>query len=494
VRFGSGVIREVYPQWWGAKVDGITDDQPAMQAALDSLPALPRLDGWGSDNIRPTYGYGGQVKLTNGNWGVASPILIDGYQELVGSNQRNTIIQMLTSGQPAIIAGKDATLISDTWCYAIRIADLTIVGISGGTSIVAGEYGIYCKRVARSSIDRVHIYCTRDTGIYVNGSSYLWITNSYIQSCNGDGVFLDFHSNVYYVSATYIESNVIRNNRGVGIRGYYINTTDLVGNVLEANGEEVGEKIGPTGEQTADNYAMNIYLIVPYCCTIERNYGEFGNPLFGDYDHWVQIVQAGGVNNRLIRNNLINGTGMLLYNTSITRYSNTYLNYYENNSFPATNKSLKTYHSSSGAQVNGNFFRNNVGIRWYDQDANYSLNQMTSQEGLPATQTYTHTSGDYTPDFGVTNEESEAATGLRKARVIKITLNGDIAMQVPTNLANDEIITFIFIQGVTGGGGKNVTWVGSYHVTWSDTGNTTGKSSSISFDYANPKMTHLWCL
>src|SRR3990172_681169 len=36
VAFGAGAVKEFYPQWWGAKGDGVTDDRSTIQATVNA--------------------------------------------------------------------------------------------------------------------------------------------------------------------------------------------------------------------------------------------------------------------------------------------------------------------------------------------------------------------------------------------------------------------------------------------------------------------------
>jgi hypothetical protein len=64
VQFGPGVVKEVLPQWFGAKGDGATDDSAAIQAMFDSIPLN-------------TY-YGWRVHFPNGIYYVASEVNLPG--------------------------------------------------------------------------------------------------------------------------------------------------------------------------------------------------------------------------------------------------------------------------------------------------------------------------------------------------------------------------------------------------------------------------------
>jgi hypothetical protein len=43
ISFSPGSVKEIYPQWWGAEGNGSTDDQPAIQAAVNACPVGGKL-------------------------------------------------------------------------------------------------------------------------------------------------------------------------------------------------------------------------------------------------------------------------------------------------------------------------------------------------------------------------------------------------------------------------------------------------------------------
>jgi hypothetical protein len=71
ITFGAGSVDKVYPQWWGAKGDGITDDYLAIQSAINSVKSI-----------------GGIVFFTpneGSSWAIGSTLVIDKPIALIGS-------------------------------------------------------------------------------------------------------------------------------------------------------------------------------------------------------------------------------------------------------------------------------------------------------------------------------------------------------------------------------------------------------------------------
>jgi len=50
VKFGSGTTPKIYPQWWGAKADGVNNDTDAIKSAIASVPSS--VSNWGSQAAR----------------------------------------------------------------------------------------------------------------------------------------------------------------------------------------------------------------------------------------------------------------------------------------------------------------------------------------------------------------------------------------------------------------------------------------------------------
>jgi hypothetical protein len=71
VIFGVGSVEKVYPQWWGAKGDGITDDYFAIQSAIDSVKLIK-----GTVYFTPNVGR---------SWAIGSTLIIDKPITLLGS-------------------------------------------------------------------------------------------------------------------------------------------------------------------------------------------------------------------------------------------------------------------------------------------------------------------------------------------------------------------------------------------------------------------------
>jgi len=115
VSFGSGAVKEVYPEWWGAKGDGVTDDYIAIQAAIVAAGSLGMVYFGGH-----TYAYGTYLN-------------IPGHVTVQGSGIGATVL---------LYTGADA--------YAIRVID---------------HYSNLSSFTIQQAVDRI----TDRAGIYVGG-------------------------------------------------------------------------------------------------------------------------------------------------------------------------------------------------------------------------------------------------------------------------------------------------------------------------------------
>jgi hypothetical protein len=90
VIFGAGAFKDVLPQWFGAKGDGITDDTAAIQAAFNSLPAAAT--GWRMRFPAGTYYVTAAITLPGASTGQI-PVYITGDGAILSTDQAISIFK-----------------------------------------------------------------------------------------------------------------------------------------------------------------------------------------------------------------------------------------------------------------------------------------------------------------------------------------------------------------------------------------------------------------
>jgi hypothetical protein len=135
VAFGNSSLAEVYPQWWGATGDGITDDSVAIQAALKTVASST----------------GGTVRLPIGTYLTSTTtIRASGLFKLVGAGREKSIIKY-TGTDCALWVNPGDTIASHGW----SIADICLTGNSVGHIGIAIGNNSASPYSAGGSVERV---------------------------------------------------------------------------------------------------------------------------------------------------------------------------------------------------------------------------------------------------------------------------------------------------------------------------------------------------
>jgi len=163
--------------------DGL-NDQVQIQAAIDALPYMPSMAS-----------YAGRVQLTEGNYHISAPIIMDkGADEpwgvwLAGSGQNMTYIWLDNNSDCNMIELVTRGYDCDGWKY---ITDLTLRGNKANQTTGSGIYQAITGGGGHwdKFFYRVFVNDCKDYGIYIEDSWGQRIVDCLTENCGGTGLYM----------------------------------------------------------------------------------------------------------------------------------------------------------------------------------------------------------------------------------------------------------------------------------------------------------------
>lgn len=145
---GGHRVAALYPQWWGAKGDGTTNDTTAMNAALTAANAAG----------------GSLVRLTQGTFLISTALLVGNGTTLEGVGP-SSVLKMSSGMTTRAIIGRDGT----TGQHDIRLAHLTI---QGARNTPAGAWTSWRNFWAPSSAypNGFYLFAQASGNVYIQAS------------------------------------------------------------------------------------------------------------------------------------------------------------------------------------------------------------------------------------------------------------------------------------------------------------------------------------
>ena len=261
VVFGPGAVKEVYPEWFGAMGDGVTDDTVAIQAALDS---------------------GNKIIIFTKNYTIANYLIISTPgTSITGADKTTGLTQ--TSGV------KTGLVVTAANCV---IDGMTFTGASSMVGATTTFPYVYNAAVtvlrADSCVVKNCVISTWGTGVYFSGARYSTAYGNIVDLCT-NGINDDDYgysttspaSGTQASTGNVYANNVVSNSLATGIVVDFQGTESFGGN--DPIGLEVATHPQSRGIRVTDNevygsqlsgggFGNGITLDTARGCTVSGNY------------------------------------------------------------------------------------------------------------------------------------------------------------------------------------------------------------------------------
>lgn len=523
-------------KYYGAKGDGATDDRAAVLAACNAartagggvvyMPSATyqmsgtsaadylTLDGNVGGNYRNVWIQGDAGTV----WRVGTGSVITTYLVLV-QNNTNFRIQGITFSyvlQP--------TVRNDTGPKGIRVTGCTDVAIEDCEITGSPQYGLGIETTTRPAVRRCVIHDTMADGINCNSCTRIRVVDNAVTATGDDGIAISTPLLApvgQQGEDSIVAWNTITNSAGRGVLVLGVGVTIAGNSISLTSGSSIlikrdtaaadpglrargitisanscrsantsGTGTGPNGGNRLQAGATGGGGAIQVC---EANATTFSN---GSYHENIVIAgndiqdsQRCGILVQDVKGCTISGNTIAnpcvlndaAYNYGIYAFSanaiGIFCNMFVNEPGTMTNDVFATsIGTAMSAWGNGGSKPNSVTssapARWDSFDGrSVSVDSTLNFVGMAIALTQV-----------VLTDAASIVTLANAGNYFTVTIAGNRTMAAPTNFpANGQRITYTIIQD--GVGGRTMAWNAVFKVTWSDTGNTLNKRSSISFIY-----------
>ena len=174
VAFGTGAVKEFYPQWWGAKGDGVTDDSAAIQAAINAVPSS-----------------GGTVFIPTGTYLINDAIYIDRDKVNFVGDGATSIIKAKTTWAPSrtVLNGVGGLIEIYGTRSEIIIQHLKVQLVAGMTYAGGNRIGIHSGSPTSLLVTNLTITDVEIDGAGL-GSAYGVLLEAGYRDCDIDGNYV----------------------------------------------------------------------------------------------------------------------------------------------------------------------------------------------------------------------------------------------------------------------------------------------------------------